>query len=299
MEGAELRQDVARRAARDGADMHGRVGRIEASARVAAHDHLLGDAVELGDELGRGHDGVGPERRLRGMGLEAVHGREEGPDALVGVDHLEPGRLADDHGARGGQVPAEAGDRVHHAETGRLLVVGEQDVDRRLHIHRQEVGHERERERVEAFHVDGATAIGAPVLDPQRERIRGPGLPRDRHHVGVAREHDPAAIGRTDGGVDRGLIARRALIAHIGHAPALQIILDEVDQRQVRLRALGVEGDEPRQHLERRVARARHLNASRACRRGCRARRPGCRPGSSRRRRSPWCRCPPSCRRAW
>ena len=34
-------------------------------------------------------------------------------------------------------------------------------------IHGEEIGDERQRERVEALHVDGAAAIGAPVRDPQ------------------------------------------------------------------------------------------------------------------------------------
>jgi len=183
---------------------------------------------------------------------------EESCDALVGVDHLELRRLADDHGAGRRQILPEASDRIHDAETGRLLVVGEEDVDRRLEIQREEIGHERERERVEALHVDGAAAIGAAVLDPQRERVGGPGLSRHRHHVRVAGEHNPAAAGRSKRRVDRRLVALCIRIADVRHAPALQIVLDEIDQGEVRFRALGVERDEPRQHLERRVAHPAH-----------------------------------------
>ena len=73
VEAAGLGQDVARRAAGDDADMDGGVGRIEAPARVAARHHLVADAVELRDELGRGHDGARAEIGFRGMRLEAVH----------------------------------------------------------------------------------------------------------------------------------------------------------------------------------------------------------------------------------
>ena len=85
----------------------------------------------------------------------------------------------------------------------------------------EEIGHERERERVEALHVDGAAAVGAPVRDAQAERDRErPGLARHRHHVGVAGEHDAAAVRRADRRKERRLVARRVRHAHGGDAPA-------------------------------------------------------------------------------
>ena len=76
-----------------------------------------------------------------------------------------------------------------------------------LQVGRQEFRHERKRERIEALHVDGAAAVGPPVRDPQRERIASPGLPRDRHHVRMAGQHDAAAVAGTDRGVERRLVA--------------------------------------------------------------------------------------------
>ena len=133
------------------------------------------------------------------------------------------------------QVDAEAADRVDDAEAGRLLVVGEHDVDRRLEIGGQEIRHEREGKGAEALHVDGAAAVSAPVRDPQRERVRGPGLPRDRHDVGMAGQDDAAAIAADRSWRKSAALSPSAFGTRTkGTSQLLQIILDEVDQGQVR-----------------------------------------------------------------
>ena len=131
VEGAFARQDVARRAAVDRADAQRRRRRIEAGVHRPrdARRHLVGEAVEIGDERRRALDGVGAELRLRGMRLEPAHGRVEGGDALVRVGDVHQRRLADDDRAGTRQVGAEARDRVERARAGRLLVVAQQDVD--------------------------------------------------------------------------------------------------------------------------------------------------------------------------
>ena len=225
------------------------------------------------------------------MRLEAMHGGGEGHDAFVRIHHLEHRRLSDDRGFRQGQIVAEAADRVDDAEAGRLLVIGEHDVDRRLEIGGLEFRDQGQRQRIERLHVHRAAPIGAPVLDAKREGVGRPGLARHRHHVRMSREHDPAAILRADGGIERRLVAGLVRHAHIRHVPALQIALDEVDQGQVRLRAHGVERDKLRQHFERRepltVERHENLSAARVSCGECRGRRRESRRRRFRRRRSP------------
>ena len=83
----------------------------------------------------------------------------------------------------------------------------------------------------------------------QLEGIAGPVLAVDRHHVGVAREHDAARDVRADGGEEIGLLARLVVDPEMRNAPAVEIVLDEFDQGNVAVAAGGVEGDEARQHL--------------------------------------------------
>ena len=185
------------------------------------------------------------------------------------------------------QVAPEAADRVDDAEAGRLLVVGQHDVDRRLQARRLELGHERERERVEALHVDGAAPEDAPVLDPQAERVRGPGLARHRHHVRVARQHDAAAVLRTDRGEERRLVAGRVRDPDEGHVPARQIVLDEVDRAagwtaRSRCRRTRASSSISSGVSRWPCARMAVLSERRASRAGCRGRRRGSRPRRSR-----------------
>lgn len=170
------------------------------------------------------------------------------------VADVEHGRLADDDGARPRQALAHGIDAVDHAEAGHLLVIGQEEMDRRLEVRRQKVRHQRQPQRDEGLHVDGAAAIGLAVLDMQRERVAAPGLAGDRHHVGMAGEDDAAAILRAHGREQRRLVAGLIGEAHAGDAPAGEVVLDEIDQRQVGLVAHRVEGDEAGEHFERRVA---------------------------------------------
>ncbi len=237
--------------------MDGVVGRIEAPAAVGPGLQLVGHRHEPGREPDAAMNGTRPQMRLGGMGGGAGDGGEEGADALMGVGEFERGRLADDDGAGLRQIHAHAGDAVDDAEAGHLLVIGEEEVDRRLEIRRQEIRHERQRQSDETLHVDRAAAIGLAILDMQRERVAAPGLALHRHHVGVPREQDAAPVRGTDRGEQRRLVAGGVRDADRGDAPAREIVLDEGDQLQIGFVAHRIEGDEPGEHVERRQALAR------------------------------------------
>ena len=80
-----------------------------------------------------------------------------------------------------------------------------------------------------------------PSASSQLERIAGPLLPFDRHDVGMAGEDDAAVDHRPDRRQQRGLVAGRVGRAQRGDALAAQIVLDEVDQRQIAFVAFGIE----------------------------------------------------------
>ena len=128
------------------------------------------------------------------MGFETVHFRQERDHALVRVDDLQFGRLSDDRHLRQRKVMAKTVDRIHDAKACRLLVIRKHDVDRRLEIGGQELGNERQHDCHEGFHIHRTTTEGLAIGHPQCARIRSPVLSFHRHHVGVARENDAAAI---------------------------------------------------------------------------------------------------------
>ena len=99
----------------------------------------------------------------------------------------------------------------------------------------------------------GAAAVQLAVALDHREGIGVPGLAGHRHHVGVAGQADAADAARADGGEQAGLeaVGRRHALAL--DAEALEVALDEADQRQVALAAGRVEGDEAGQQLLRRA----------------------------------------------
>ncbi len=250
MQPALSRRDVAGVAARDGADMDSRIGRIEASGRIAALHHLLEDALELGHDHRAAADRVDAAAWARGMNLEAGHGREEAADALVRIRHLHRGWLADDDRAGARKVGSHPRDHVHDAEAGRFLVIGEQDVDGALQRHALELRCHRQADRVEGLHVAGASPDEPRAVTPEREGIAGPWLASDGHDVGMAREHDAAVDHRPDGGVERRLVAGCVRCLDEGDVVASQILRHEADQVQVRAVADRVEADEPREEVQ-------------------------------------------------
>ena len=156
LERAIARDDVARRAAGDHADMNAGEGRIESSGRIALGAKGVADSVEFGDEQAGGVHRADALVQIGGVNLEAAHPRDMGGDALMRVRDLHRGGLADDHRRGPRQIDAESGDRVERTEASRLLVVAEQNMDRPLQRGGLELGDHREANGVEALHVDRA-----------------------------------------------------------------------------------------------------------------------------------------------
>ena len=190
-----------------------------------------------------------PSSRHARMRLAARDARAVGIDALMRVDHRHAGRLADDDGARPRQVLAEPGDQRPHAGAADLLVIGDDDVDRLFQLPRLESGTAASTQAIKPFMSQAAAAVKLAVALGQREGVGRPALAFDRHAIAVAREPDAALAFRSDGGEQVGLGAIGRGHARRGDAVAFEVILDEGDQREIRLCAGGVEGDERPQQL--------------------------------------------------
>ena len=240
---ASLGHDVVRRSAFDGADGHGRVGRLEALVVLSRRD-TGADTLQFPDQSGRGGNRVDAEIGHARMRLAPRDARAVGVDALMRVDHRHAGRLADDDGARPRQISPETGDQRPDTGAPDLLVIGDDDVDRLFQGPRLEGRHRGERASDKALHVAAAAAVKLAVALGQRERVGSPALTLDRHAVAVTREADAAMTFGPDGGEQTGLGAVSRGHARRGDAVALEVILDEGDQREIRLGAGGVEGHE-------------------------------------------------------
>ena len=182
-----------------------------------------------------------------------MHRGVEGDDALVRVGHLQLGRLADDDAGRPRQVDAHPCDGVEDAAAGRLLVIAQHDVDRRLKGRGLHLVDHRQCDRRKALHVDRPAPVGPAVGNAQPEGIARPGLARDRHHVGVPGQHDATAIRRPDGGEDRRLGPGGIRHAHEADPVTDEIVLDIGNEREIAEAAFRVEGDQPGEDAKRRI----------------------------------------------
>ena len=200
----------------------------------------------------------------------------------------------------------EIGEQAPHAEAAHLLVVGEGEVQRHFEARLRELGHQRERHGEEAFHVAGAAAVEPALALVDREGIARPFLAVDRHHVGVAGEHDATlavgrpAVGRPDRGEEIRL--RAGLVVHEARRDAVlrEIVAHPMDQREIGIAAGRVERDQAAQHLDgggarshsrvpsetqtlrRLTAEWKHLRVGARCARPVSARIIACRCGNAR-----------------
>ena len=247
---ALARQDVARGAADDGADVEGRGGRHELAVLRRGGLELFLHRVQVVNELAGEMDGADPEMGHRGMRLEAGELGHVALAALVGMHHGHHGRLADDDDARLRHLGRHAGGQRMRAEAADLLVVGEREVDRLLERRLQELRQHGEADGVERLHVAGAAAVVLAVLQRERPRIGDPGLAVHRDDVGMPRQHDAARHVRTDGGEQIGL--RAVLVGdQLGlDAMALEVPLHVFDQGEVGIARGGIERHELSQHVD-------------------------------------------------
>ena len=194
------------------------------------------------------------------MGVAAVRRDAVQGDAQLGVPlvrarHLERGGLADDRAPRQpGGVGVALGQPLR-PQGADLLVVGEDEGERRPPALGPRLGREVGREGEEPLHVAGAAPDQALPLVGQREGVVPPPLLLGRHHVHVPGEGQPSPrrllirrLGAEPGDdVRLGAVGRG--VARDPDAGAVQVVAEEVRQRQVAVAAGGVEADQPGEQL--------------------------------------------------
>ena len=196
----------------------------------------------------------------------------------MGVHHLHGGGLADNHGAGLWHVVADVGHQRAHALAAHFLIAGERQMDGRFQIGCLELRHQGQGHGDEALHVTGAAAIEPAVPLGEFKGIAGPCLAVDRHHVGMARQHNAAGDIGADGGEEIGFLSRLIIDAEMRNVPAVEIVFDKFDQGNVAIAAGGVKAHEIRQHGLGRIIIFHFFNSRCVRHRGCRGRRRGYRP---------------------
>ena len=197
-------------------------------------------------------DGADAEMGHRGVRLEAGELGDVGLAALVGMDDGHHGRLADDDGLGPRHFAGHAGGQRMGAETADLLVVGEREMDRLLQVGLHELRQHGERDGVERLHVAGASAVVLAVLQGQRPRVGDPGLPVDRHDVGMAGQDHATLHVRADRREQIGLLAVRAGDEPAFDAEGGEMVPAEMDQLEIAALRFRIERNQLGQHLFRR-----------------------------------------------
>ena len=157
--------------------------------------------------------------------------------ALVPGHRLHHRRLAHDDRASLGQNRLHRPDHRRRPGTADLFIKGQGQLQRPAHPAGLRIDQREYRDRIESFHVAGASPVIPAVLLDNLERVGVPGLTINRHHVGMSRQHDRALLPGADMRKQRRLGLIRVTIAVGGYSVAVQILLDPVDQRQVGIAA--------------------------------------------------------------
>jgi hypothetical protein len=153
-----------------------------------------------------------------------------------------------DRGQR--QRRAEFCQKMRHAGAADLLVEGEGVVDRHRERLAQDLRQKGERHGDEAFHVCGAATIEPCSAPRQAEGVARPGLPFDRHHVGMARENDAAGSIWSHRCIEVGFLAARMMGEADTNAALLEQLGRKPDQGQVRLGRDRVVAHQPIQKVQ-------------------------------------------------
>lgn len=235
----------------DHASLHRGKRRVEAQVMVAWQCQAFADLAELADQPRRVFDGIDPIGCVGRMTGRAMHLAAHRQLALVAEHRLEFGGLADQAQGRLVRPLRQRGEQRAHAQATDLFVVGERQVHRKAQRLREERRHGRQHRSDETLHIGGASPVKAAIVLGQMKRIIGPGLPVDRHHIGVPRQHHAAPIVRAEGGKQVGLGAFGVMEQLTFHAKAGQVILDEANERQVGVAAYRGKAHQP---LQQRAA---------------------------------------------
>ena len=167
--------------------------------------------------------------------------------ALVRNHHLHAGRLAHDAACGLEALGLYVGNHAAHANAAHFFVVTEGQVDWALEFALEQLGHHHQTDGTKALHVGHAPAVHLVALDHDLERVGVPRLAVDRHHVGVARQHQAIDFGfavvRGQCGPEVGLLAAVVVGAAASDAQIVQVGLGPIEQSQVAVTRDGGKGD--------------------------------------------------------
>ena len=235
--------DVEGLAAADTAHMQRGIGNVVIAVARTTFGGLGLQGADGGDDIECQVDGIDAFRRQTGMRLKPGAGNAHRRLALVGGHHSHERGFADDGKARSHRRFLQHVDEPSHPDTADFLVIAEGKVDRRGECPpRRRMRHGQARGD-KPLHVGAAASIKAPALAAQGKGIARPCLALDRHHVGVAREHDAGLIARSDGGIEIGLFARLVMHQLAVDAEPRQFLAHEGDEVEIAVPAHRREGD--------------------------------------------------------
>ena len=157
--------------------------------------------------------------------------------ALVAGRHRKTCRLADDAEPRFQCDIVQHGDKIAHAQTPDLLVVGKGKVQRLLQLFLRRLQRCGDGAGDETLHVGRAAAVEAAVRLAHLKRRYGPVLAVRRHHVGVAGEDDAIIGFRADRGEQVCLLSGGIGDDLAGDPEIVQQAGDMIDQRPVGIAA--------------------------------------------------------------
>src|SRR5690606_20409244 len=222
--------DVARNAAGDATGLDGAPRRVERTAGWSTRLEFLGNLHQAGDEPHRVLDSVDAAVGHRAVSFQAGEHRMVLVAALVPLDDSHAGRLADDADRRSDAAARELFQHQRRTETTDFLVEAEGEVHRAHEIGLAELRRHGQGAGDERLHVAGAAAVDIAVADAGPERVDGPRLALDRHHVGVAGQ-DEAAVGfGAERGEQVGLVAVCVVSQFGAGAEALEDLAGIADQ---------------------------------------------------------------------
>ncbi len=217
--------------------------------------HARAQRPDVRDQQRRELDGIHALRHQRRMRLLAAHAAAVFALALVRDHRAHRGRFADDAASGPDTVGLQVAQQAAHANAADLLVVRQRQVEAGMPLGRHEVGHSRQRHRDEALHVGRAPPVQAAVADLRIERVALPRLAVDRHHVGMARQHQPRPAPRRQRGKQIGLAAGGIVGQAARGALGAQAVAHPLDQAEVGVAADGIERHQRADQLQDCVRR--------------------------------------------
>ncbi len=147
---------------------------------------------------------------------------------------LHVGRLANHTQKRSHRRQVQHIEQAPHPHATDLFVMGKRQLQWPVQGVVSGIEHGVDGQRNETFHVTTATPVHPSIAHGRLERRNGPGLPRRRHHVGVAGQQDPGQLTRTGAGEQVGLLAALILDDQRLDTLAQQQLAHVLDQGQVR-----------------------------------------------------------------